>query len=272
MEDNKEKKIVLEVNNLSKSFKTFVLNDISFKLYENDCLGLIGPNGSGKTTLIYSILNIYKQSKKSVIFHSIDKKNIFKDVGVQFQENFFNPNMKVIDVLKIFSYRFDVDFNFVLKLVRFMKLTSRLRFIAGKLSGGERQKLGLILALINKPKLLVLDEITSNVDPLSRQDILEFLSFYRKIQKNSMIVVSHYLEELQKICNRYIFLKKGKIIFDGTLDKLRNLIIPKEHQNKNISLETLYEIIYRDEIEIRTNFFANKQLFNEIEKSFLENE
>ncbi|URM53079.1 ABC transporter ATP-binding protein [Mycoplasma sp. SG1] len=239
--ENVDKDTVLVVENLTKQFPLFRLDNISFRVNKAESIGIIGPNGSGKTTLINTIIKVYKPTSGKAYFPRIKRKNFFKHVSVQFQETSLTPNLLVRDVLRVFAYRFKTDWKIVLQLCQEFNVLHKLSSMAEGLSGGEKQKIGLIIALMNDPDILFLDEITSNVDPLARKDILKKL-----IQKQNdgkvLIIISHYLEELARLCNRFILLYSGKKIFDGTFEQLRQTFSPDD---LNASLEDIYEKVYR---------------------------
>ena len=273
---------ILECQNLCKSFgKKQILKNVSFEIDEKDILAFIGPNGSGKTTTIKLILGLQNIDSGSVKINGYDVEKDFvksiEKVGAIVE----NPdtymylsgwqNLKL--VANLYKGVTDDDLKTIVKTVG---LENRIHDKVSKYSLGMRQRLGIARALINKPNLLVLDEPTNGLDPKGIHEIRELIINLAKEGK-TIFISSHILGEIELIATDYAIIHKGKLIFKGDVNKLRNLsetkLIIKTNDN-NKALEVLKDndiqvskvkdfIIVKDN-KINNNYIAytNKILVN----------
>ena len=194
----------LEVINLSKSFKSFQLHDITFTLPKGYIMGLIGPNGSGKTTTIKLILNMIKRTDGEVKIlgfdNIIDEKEAKKNLGVVFDSNYFNDEWKVSQIEKsISSFYKNWDTQ------KFSKILKQFHILPSKkvkeLSKGMQMKLMLACAFSYDAKLLILDEPTSGLDPVSRDELLDILLEYIEDGEHSVLFSTHITEDLERVAD-----------------------------------------------------------------------
>lgn len=208
----------LEVKNINKKYKNkVVLNDINFSIQSGEIVALIGKNGAGKSTLINIITKLIQQdSGQSKIF---EKEKFDKNlIGVMMQENISLDRITVKEIIKLTRtyYRNPMSYQVILALSELQNYTNH---PMDKLSGGQKRKLQFALTLAGNPDLIFLDEPTVGMDAESRTKFWKHVDELKK-QGKTFLITSHYLEELEKVANRFIFLHNQKIIFDGSLNEM----------------------------------------------------
>ena len=227
---------LVEVKNLKKNygFKEAV-KGISFKIKDNEILGLLGPNGSGKTTTIGMMLGLLKPSNGEII---IDGKKIEENrIEILKKINFISP---YIELPKKLSVRQNLIVYGKLYSVSDIKrrieyLSEKLRLgdllnkITGELSSGQKNRVSLAKALINEPKVLLLDEPTASLDPEIGDFVRTFLENYKKEKKISILLASHNMNEVTRLCKSTLMMKDGIIIDSGSPEELIN-----KHGRKNL--------------------------------------
>ena len=224
-------KKVIEVKNLTKKYKDKVaVDDLSFYVYEGEILGLLGPNGSGKSTTINTILGLLKYENGTIsIFGkdmSKDSYDIKKDIGVIFQDVAVFSELNVYDNIDYFCGLYINDKEtrkkYIEEAISLVGLNGFEKYLPKELSGGLLRRLNIACGISHKPKLIFLDEPTVAVDPQSRNNILDGI---KKLRDNgaTIIYTTHYMEEVEIICDRIIILDKGKIIAEGTSEELKKL-------------------------------------------------
>lgn len=222
-------KSVIEVKNLTKEYKKLkAIDDLSFEVYEGEILGLLGPNGSGKSTTINCLLSLLKYNKGNIrIFDREMQPNAYdikKDIGVVFQEVAVFEELNVYDNIDYFCGLYIKDKKirqqYVEEAIELVGLSDFRKFIPKKLSGGLLRRLNIACGIAHKPKLIFFDEPTVAVDPQSRNNILDGI---KKLRDNGATIVytTHYMEEVEILCDRVIILDHGKIIASGTCDELK---------------------------------------------------
>ena len=225
-------KNVIEVKNLTKKYKKLkAVDKLSFEVYEGEILGLLGPNGSGKTTTINSILSLlnYDEGKVKIFGKEMkpDSYDIKQDIGVVFQDVAVFDELNVYENLDYFCGLYIKDKNIRRKYIEdalnIVGLNDFKKFYPKQLSGGLLRRLNIGCGISHKPKLIFLDEPTVAVDPQSRNHILDSI---KKLRDDGATIVytTHYMEEVEILCNRIIIMDKGKIIASGTNDELKALV------------------------------------------------
>ena len=208
----------LEVKNINKKYKNkVVLNDINFSIQSGEIVALIGKNGAGKSTLINIITKLIQQdSGQSKIFEK--EKFDRNSIGVMMQENISLDRITVKEIIKLTRtyYRNPMSYQAILALSELQNYTNH---PMDKLSGGQKRKLQFALTLAGNPDLIFLDEPTVGMDAESRTKFWERIDELKK-QGKTFLITSHYLEELEKVANRFIFLHNQRIIFDGSLTEM----------------------------------------------------
>lgn len=245
---------VIEVKNLIKEYKEIkAVDNLSFEVHEGEILGLLGPNGSGKTTTINCLLSLLNYSSGSIKIFGKEMKpdsyDIKSKIGVVFQE------VAVFDELTVYE---NVDYfcglyinnketrkKYIEDAIKLVGLENFKNFYPKKLSGGLLRRLNIACGIAHKPKLIFLDEPTVAVDPQSRNNILDGI---KKLRDNGATIVytTHYMEEVEMLCDRVIILDKGKILATGTTDELKELT--KIEEKISIEINDL-DINYIDKIK-----------------------
>lgn len=224
-------KYVIEVKHLSKSYKSHkAVDDLSFEVKEGEILGLLGPNGSGKTTTMNCILALLKYNEGEIkIFGkemSPSAYDIKSKIGVVFQDVAVFDELTVYGNIDYFCGLYIQDktvrAEYVEDALKLVGLTENKNQYPKQLSGGLLRRLNIACGIAHKPKLIFLDEPTVAVDPQSRNNILEGIKKLRD-SGATIIYTTHYMEEVEILCDRVIILDKGKIIASGTNDELKAL-------------------------------------------------
>lgn len=222
---------IIEVKNLTKKYKELkAVDDLSFDVHEGEILGLLGPNGSGKSTTINCLLSLLNYSKGSIkIFGKEMKPNAYElksKIGVVFQEVSVFDELTVYENIDYFCGLYISDKEkrkkCIEEAINLVGLEDFKKFYPKKLSGGLLRRLNIACGIAHKPKLIFLDEPTVAVDPQSRNNILDGI---KKLRDDGATIVytTHYMEEVEILCDRVIILDKGKILAAGTSDELKEL-------------------------------------------------
>ena len=226
----------IKVINLKKSYGTKeAVKNISFEIKENEIIGLLGPNGSGKTTTIGMILGLLKPTSGEVLINGIKiEKN---PIEILQKINFISPYIELPKKLtvkqnlivygKLYSVKNlneKIDY-----LVSKLRLENLLNRVTGELSSGQKNRISLAKAIINDPNVLLLDEPTASLDPEIGDFVRTFLENYKKEKKVSILLASHNMDEVTRLCSSIMMMKNGLIIDQGKPDDLI-----KKHGRKNL--------------------------------------
>ena len=224
------------VENLSKNYsENKAVENISFKITENEVVGLLGPNGCGKTTTMAMILGLLKPSKGEIL---IDGLNIEKNrIKLLHKMNFISPyielpkKLTVKENLIVYARLYSVkNINERISyLSETLRLNDFLNKKTGELSSGQKNRISLAKALINNPSILLLDEPTASLDPETGDFVRTFLENYKKEKKISILLASHNMSEVERLCTSVLMMKEGKIIDKGTPAELI-----EKHGRKNL--------------------------------------
>ena len=241
----------IEIKNLTKKFKSITaVNNISFKIEKNNTLGLLGPNGCGKTTSIGMMLGLITPTSGEILIDGIklDSKNRIKLLSLM---NFASPyielpkKLTVKQNLEVYARMYGVinKDERIKELIEDLNLNQFLDKKTGELSSGQKNRVSLAKSLINKPKLLFLDEPTASLDPDVGDFVRQYLEKYKKENELTMLLASHNMKEVERLCNKIIMMKQGSIVDEGTCEELI-----KKHGRKN--LEDTFLKIARSEDEL----------------------
>ena len=226
----------LEILDLGKNYNNKIaVNKISFKVKKNEVVGILGPNGCGKTTTIGMILGLLKPSYGKVLINGneIEKNR----VNLLNQLNFISPyielpkKLTVKQNLEVYARLYDVkNLNEKIDyLSEKLKLKNMLNKITGELSSGQKNRVSLAKSIINDPSVLLLDEPTASLDPETGDYIRGFLEEYQNEKKASIVIASHNMLEVERLCSSVLMMNNGVIIDSG---KPKDLI--KKHGRKNM--------------------------------------
>ena len=234
---------LVEVKNLKKNYTSKeAVKNISFNIKENEILGLLGPNGSGKTTTIGMLLGLLKPSSGEI---KIDNMSFEKNrIEILSKINFISPyielpkKLTVRQNLEVYARLYGIDDKIerIEELIEDLNLSNFLNKNTGELSSGQKNRVSLAKSLINKPKLLFLDEPTASLDPDIGDFVREYLEKYKNKNELTMLLASHNMKEVKRLCNKVIMMKQGKIVDEGTCEELIN-----KHGRKNLD-ETFLKI------------------------------
>lgn len=247
-------KYAIEVNNLNKIYDGFELKDVCFKLETGTIMGIVGENGAGKSTIIKSILNLINIDSGDIkIFGKDFKENasdIKKDIAVVFDESYFHDNLRINDVNKIMNNIYP-SWN----KNKFMEYTIKFKLPKDKkikdFSRGMKMKLSIAVALSHDAKLLILDEATSGLDPIIRDEILDIFLDYIQNEDCSILIASHITSDLEKVADYITFVNDGKVVFSENKDDLiYNFGIVKCGEND------MDKILKEDIVGVRKNTFG----------------
>lgn len=205
---------VIEVSGLRKSYNgRAVVDDVSFGVEEGEIFGILGPNGAGKTTTVECVEGLRVPDAGRVRVAGLDPladhEATSRVLGVQLQESGLQPKLTVREALELYSafYPTPADWR---PLAERLGLTGRLGTRFGKLSGGQKQRLFIALALVGSPRVVVLDELTTGLDPRARRDTWELIEDVRD-QGVTVLLVTHFMEEAQRLCDRIAVLDQGRV-------------------------------------------------------------
>ncbi len=205
----------ITVRNLVKRYGDLVaVNDVSFSINEGEIFGIIGPNGAGKTTTVECISGLRRPDSGSISIYGLspqrDRKRTREFVGVQLQQCAMPPRLKVGEALSLFAsfYRDPIDPDEILESLGIKELKSS---IFKNLSGGQKQRLSIALALVGNPKIAVLDELTTGLDPEARRDTWTLIEGIRD-RGVTVILVTHFMDEAERLCDRLALIHHGVVI------------------------------------------------------------
>ncbi|MBK8398934.1 MAG: ABC transporter ATP-binding protein [Leptospiraceae bacterium] len=215
--------IAIELKNVTKTFKDLTaVNDLSVKINRGEYVALLGPNGAGKTTLVEMIEGIQIPDKGEIQILGKVWKNSEQELknklGFSLQETHFIPKLTVEETVKLFS-SFYTKTDRASEILDITGLGQKRETYVENLSGGQRQKLALSIALIHDPEILILDEPTTGLDPTARREIWNILQRL-KSRSTTLILTTHYMEEAEYLCDRILIMNQGKFIAQGSLESL----------------------------------------------------
>jgi ABC-2 type transport system ATP-binding protein len=227
----------LEIKNLVKKFKSFLaVDNISFEIEKNKTLGLLGPNGCGKTTSIGMMLGLITPTSGQIFINEInlEPKN---RIALLSLINFASPyielpkKLTVKQNLEVYARLYDVKkiSDRISEMTDDLNLKDFLNKKTGELSSGQKNRVSLAKSLINKPRLLFLDEPTASLDPDVGDFVREYLEKYKKNNELTILLASHNMKEVERLCDSIVMMKQGKIVDRGTCEELI-----KKHGRENL--------------------------------------
>ncbi|AGM26408.1 ABC transporter ATP-binding protein [Spiroplasma syrphidicola EA-1] len=209
--------MILDIKNVSKKYKDkYALKDINLQINAGERVGLIGANGSGKSTLSEIIAGIRKPTSGEVI----KKDDLI--IGIQFQDSKYPAGISSLDMIKYYCDTFDIKYSKeeIMGLLKTYQLDSFAKKNISGLSGGQQQRLNILLSVIHRPDLVILDEVSTGLDIEVKETIFEFLEANIVKKNRAMLLVSHNMEEIQRFCERIVYLHDGEIKDETTVKKV----------------------------------------------------
>jgi ABC-2 type transport system ATP-binding protein len=239
-------KIIISVKDLHKQYGDFkAVKGISFDVLEGEIFGLLGPNGAGKSTTLEIIETLRIKTSGQVIVDGLnldDSPNeIKKIIGVQLQTSGYYPGLTLVELIALFAglYNEIVD---PLALLDTVNLRDKAKAKFKELSGGQKQRFSIATTLINKPKIIFLDEPTTGLDPQARRNLWELIRDIRN-QGTTVIITTHYMDEAEVLCDRVAIIDSGKIISLNSPDKLIDELVASGFEKpKEVKQATLEDV------------------------------
>jgi ABC-2 type transport system ATP-binding protein len=252
----------IRVHNLVKKYGDFVaVNDVSFSIREKEIFGIIGPNGAGKTTTVECISGLRIPDSGSISIYGLspqkDRNKIRKFLGVQLQESALPPRLKVGEAVELFAslYSNPLDPEELLESLGIDKIKNS---IFKKISGGQKQRLSIALALVGNPKIAILDELTTGLDPEARRETWALIEGIRD-RGVTVILVTHFMDEAERLCDRLALINHGKIAVLDTPEAIAALaggnrlrFVPSQP----VDDKTLYAIPGVNEVERKERYIT----------------
>ncbi len=240
-------KVIISVKNLTKSYGSFdAVKGISFDVMEGEIFGLLGPNGAGKSTTLEIIETLREKTSGEIIVDGLNldthPNDIKKIIGVQLQTSGYYPGLKLTELISLFSGLYNRPVN-AMELLDTVNLRDKANSKVKQLSGGQKQRFSIATTLINKPKIIFLDEPTTGLDPQARRNLWDLI---RGLNDGgaTVIITTHYMDEAEILCDRVAIMDSGRIISLASPDKLIEDLVatgferPKEV--KKASLEDVF--------------------------------
>lgn len=214
---------VVQVEGLSKSYgPVCAVSDLSFTVHSGEIFGIVGPNGAGKTTSIECILGTRRKDSGIVRMLGMDpvrdRRAVYAQVGVQFQDSAWQMGIRVHEICRTTACLYDPEPEWK-PLLEHFDLMKRYNQPVAALSGGERQKLSILLACMHKSRLVFLDELTTGLDPLARREVWKHIEQLRD-GGTAVVMSSHYMDEVENLCSRGLMLKNGRCVAIGSIADL----------------------------------------------------
>jgi ABC-2 type transport system ATP-binding protein len=241
------KEPIIQVKDLTKSYGDFeAVRGISFEVYKGEIFGLLGPNGAGISTTLEIIETLRQKSGGTVIVDGMnldtDPEAIKKMIGVQLQTAGFYPNLNLTELIPLFVglYQMQMD---PMELLAKVDLVDKAKAKFKELSGGQKQRFSIATTLINRPKIIFLDEPTTGLDPQARRNLWDLILEIRN-NGTTVIITTHYMDEAEVLCDRVAIIDSGKIIGINSpnqlIDELVESGFEKEKEVKKANLEDVF--------------------------------
>jgi len=218
----------IEIKNVTKKFKDLVaVNGLSLSIGTGEFVALLGPNGAGKTTLVEMIEGLQKPTDGEIRvlgYHWASHDGMLhRQIGISLQETHFIDKLTAFETLMLFASFYGLGEARVNEILELVGLSEKRKAYTVNMSGGQKQRLALGIALLNNPRLLLLDEPTTGLDPSSRREVWNILIRLKERRDTTLILTTHYMEEASILCDRIIIMDRGNILAQGSLDELLDI-------------------------------------------------
>lgn len=238
---------IISVKNLKKNYGSFeAVKGISFDVQEGEIFGLLGPNGAGKSTTLEIIETLREKTsgEVNVAGFDLDKDpgSIKKIIGVQLQTSGFYPGLNLTELINLFAGLYNEKVH-AIELLKSVNLDDKAKNKFKEMSGGQKQRFSIATTLINKPKIIFLDEPTTGLDPQARRNLWELIRDIRS-KGATVILTTHYMDEAEQLCDRIAIMDEGRLVAldspDNMIDKLLATGFEKSKQAKAATLEDVF--------------------------------
>ena len=237
---------IIQVKDLAKSYGDFeAVKGISFDVYQGEIFGLLGPNGAGKSTTLEIIETLRQKSGGTVLVDGMDldthPEAIKKIIGVQLQTAGFYPNLNLMELIRLFVglYQMEMD---PMELLKKVNLEDKAHAKFKELSGGQKQRFSIATTLINRPKIIFLDEPTTGLDPQARRNLWDLIQEIRD-NGTTVIITTHYMDEAEVLCDRVAIIDSGKIIGINTPNQLIDELVATGFEKvKEVKMANLEDV------------------------------
>ena len=238
---------IISVKDLKKNYGEFsAVKGISFDVFDGEIFGLLGPNGAGKSTTLEIIETLRVKTSGSVIVDGIDldtdPNKIKKIIGVQLQTSGFYPGLNLTELIHLFGGLYNQRVS-VHELLHLVNLNDKAKNKYKELSGGQKQRFSIATTLINKPKIIFLDEPTTGLDPQARRNLWDLIKDIRN-KGTTVIITTHYMDEAEQLCDRVAIMDEGKIIALDTPDKLIDELVATGFERPKVTKSANLEDVF----------------------------
>jgi ABC-2 type transport system ATP-binding protein len=240
-------KTIIKVSNLVKRYGELeAVKGISFDVYDGEIFGLLGPNGAGKTTTLEIIETLRQKTSGEIM---VDGMNVNTEagkiksiIGVQLQSAGYSQNLTLVELIKLFAGLYNEHVN-AHEMLRLVGLEEKSKARYKELSGGQKQRFSIATTLINKPKIVFLDEPTTGLDPQARRNLWDLIREIRS-KGTTVVITTHYMDEAENLCDRVAIVDSGRIVAIDTPDRLIDHLVAsgfeRKKEVKKASLEDVF--------------------------------
>lgn len=241
-----QEKTIIKVQDLTRNYGNFqAVKGISFEVREGEIFGLLGPNGAGKSTTLEIIETLREKTSGKIWVDGFDidtqPNEIKKIIGVQLQSSGYVPGLNLVQLINLFAGIYNVEVA-PMELLESVNLRDKAKAKYKDLSGGQKQRFSVATTLINRPRIIFLDEPTTGLDPQARRSLWELIKQIRE-QGTTVIITTHYMDEAEYLCDRIAIIDQGKIIALDTPDNMIDNLVAKGFERpKQVKMANLEDV------------------------------
>lgn len=261
--------MILQGKKISVCFKEKqALDNVDFKIEQGEIYAILGHNGAGKSTLIKAIMGLINYDGEIVM--AFDQKLLYQNISVQLQTSSFEEGVKVREICKLYKdlLRSDLDLDNLLEGFDLKEASNR---FVNDLSGGQKQKLTILLTILNNPKIIIFDELTTGLDVVARRKIWEILKKINKAKNTTLILTSHFLDEVEYLADNILILEKGKVKVVGKVEEIINKFFDGK-KKAEFSIDDQFQFTkfdfkferYQEKITVEYDAVVEKKLYENI--------
>lgn len=238
---------IISVKELRKSYGKFeAVKGISFDVFEGEIFGLLGPNGAGKSTTLEIIETLRDKTSGKILVDGLDldksPEKIKKIIGVQLQTSGFYPGLNLLELIDLFGGLYNVKTD-AMELLEMVNLKEKAKNKFKEMSGGQKQRFSIATTLINRPKIIFLDEPTTGLDPQARRNLWDLIKRIRQ-KGTTVIITTHYMDEAEQLCDRVAIMDEGKIIALQSPDRLIDDLVESGFERPKVTKSANLEDVF----------------------------